>query len=133
MRYHATPVVFDMSLVYIVVALLTVLTNNLLVETFSLNSRINFGKYESNTNKSVIKESKNNFLGYIMSFVTLIFVVVCEVWWEAWGTATSYTVNLAAVAVVSVGCTGKKIYKISTCLLIMLFFIGSMACSQYFF
>ncbi|XP_030757329.1 equilibrative nucleoside transporter 4 [Sitophilus oryzae] len=87
-RYPGTPVVFDMSLVYIVVALLTVLANNLLVETFSLNSRINFG--------------------YIMSFVTLIFVVVCEVWWEAWGTATSYTVNLAAVAVVSVGCTVQQ-------------------------
>lgn len=44
-RYPATPIVFDMSLVYIVVALLTVLTNNLLVETFSLNSRINFGYF----------------------------------------------------------------------------------------
>lgn len=42
-RYPGTPVVFDMSLVYIVVAFLTVLANNLLVETFSLNSRINFG------------------------------------------------------------------------------------------
>ncbi|KAL1517052.1 hypothetical protein ABEB36_000867 [Hypothenemus hampei] len=87
-RYPSTPVVFDMSLVYIVVALLTVLTNNFLVETFTLNSRINFG--------------------YIMSFFTLIFVVVCEIWWEAWGTATSYTVNLAAVAVVSVGCTVQQ-------------------------
>jgi len=46
-RYPATPIVFDMSLVYIVVALLTVLTNNLLVETFSLNSRINFGYFYS--------------------------------------------------------------------------------------
>lgn len=45
-RYPATPIVFDMSLVYIVVALLTVLTNNLLVETFSLNSRINFGYFQ---------------------------------------------------------------------------------------
>nr|XP_023012389.1 equilibrative nucleoside transporter 4 [Leptinotarsa decemlineata] len=87
-RYPGTPVVFDMSLVYIAVALLTVLGNNLLVETFSLNSRINFG--------------------YIMSFITLIFVVVCEVWWEAFGSATSYTVNLAAVAVVSIGCTVQQ-------------------------
>lgn len=45
-----------------------------------------------------------------MSFITLIFVVVCEVWWEAWGSSTSYTVNLAAVAVVSVGCTGKNCF-----------------------
>lgn len=40
-----------------------------------------------------------------MSFVTLIFVVLCEVWWQAFG-ASSYTINLAAVAVVAVGCTG---------------------------
>lgn len=44
-RYPGTPVVFDMSLVYIVVAFITVLANSLLVETFSLNSRINFGKF----------------------------------------------------------------------------------------
>lgn len=43
-RYPGTPVVFDMSLVYIVVAFVTVLGNNVLVETFRLNSRINFGK-----------------------------------------------------------------------------------------
>lgn len=42
-RYVGLPVVFDMSLIYIVVAFLTVLANNLLVETFSLNARINFG------------------------------------------------------------------------------------------
>ncbi|XP_018577817.1 equilibrative nucleoside transporter 4 [Anoplophora glabripennis] len=87
-RYPGTPVVFDMSLVYIAVALATVLGNNLLVETFSLNSRINFG--------------------YIISFLTLMFVVLCEVWWEAFGSATSYTVNLAAVAVVAVGCTVQQ-------------------------
>lgn len=40
-----------------------------------------------------------------MSFITLIFVVLCEIWWEAFG-ASSYTINLAAVAVVAVGCTG---------------------------
>lgn len=44
MIYPDTPVVFDMSLVYIVVAFVTVLGNNLLVETCTLNSRINFGK-----------------------------------------------------------------------------------------
>lgn len=42
-----------------------------------------------------------------MSFVTLVFVVVCEIWWEAWGAVTSYTINLAAVAVVAVGCTSR--------------------------
>lgn len=46
-RYAGLPVVFDMSLIYIVVAFLTVLANNLLVETFSLNARINFGESQS--------------------------------------------------------------------------------------
>lgn len=88
MIYPDTPVVFDMSLVYIVVAFVTVLGNNLLVETCTLNSRINFG--------------------YIMSFITLIFVVTCEVWWKAFRTSTSYTINLAAVAVVAIGCTVQQ-------------------------
>lgn len=43
-RYPSSPVVFDMSLIYIVVAFLTVLANTLLVETFTLNARINFGE-----------------------------------------------------------------------------------------
>lgn len=43
-----------------------------------------------------------------MSFITLIFVVTCEVWWKAFRTSTSYTINLAAVAVVAIGCTGKR-------------------------
>ncbi|KAK5643005.1 hypothetical protein RI129_009172 [Pyrocoelia pectoralis] len=87
-RYPGTPVVFDMSLVYIVVAFITVLGNNLLVETFTLSARINFG--------------------YFVSFVTLIFVITCELWWEVFGEITSYTVNLGAVAVVAVGCTVQQ-------------------------
>ncbi|KAB0795972.1 hypothetical protein PPYR_10033 [Photinus pyralis] len=87
-RYPGTPVVFDMSLVYIVVAFITVLGNNLLVETFTLSARINFG--------------------YFISFVTLIFVITCELWWEVFGELTSYTVNLGAVAVVAVGCTVQQ-------------------------
>lgn len=87
-RYPGSPVVFEMSVVYISVACLTVMFNNGLVETFSLNSRINFG--------------------YFMSFITLIFVIICEIWWEAFGTATSYDVNLTAVAVVAIGCTVQQ-------------------------
>lgn len=51
-RYPESPVVFDMSLVYIGVAFFTVLANNLLVETFSLNSRINFGKSVVSKNRT---------------------------------------------------------------------------------
>lgn len=104
-RYPDSSVVFDMSLVYIGVAFFTVLANNLLVETFSLNSRINFGKSTFGSSTE-FKKSLQHVSGYIMSFITLIFVVICEVWWEAFAQATSYTVNLVAVAVVAVGCTG---------------------------
>lgn len=40
-------VVFDMTIVYIIVAFVAVLTNNLLVETLSFTCRINIGKYKT--------------------------------------------------------------------------------------
>lgn len=43
-RYPGTTVIFDMSVVYISVAFIAVFANNILVETFSLNTRITFGK-----------------------------------------------------------------------------------------
>lgn len=36
-------------------------------------------------------------------------MVICEIWWELFGVATSYTINLVAVAIVSLGCTGTEI------------------------
>ncbi|KAG5332237.1 S29A4 protein, partial [Acromyrmex heyeri] len=87
-RYPGTTVIFDMSVVYIIMAFFAVFANNILVETLSLNTRITFG--------------------YLVSFVTLNFVVICEIWWELFGVATSYTINLVAVAIVSLGCTGRK-------------------------
>lgn len=43
-RYPGTTVIFDMSIVYISMAFMAVVANNILVETFSLNTRITFGK-----------------------------------------------------------------------------------------
>ena len=43
-----------------------------------------------------------------MSFVTLNFVVICEIWWTFFGVTTSYTINLVAVATVSLGCTVQQ-------------------------
>lgn len=85
-RYPGTTVIFDMSVVYITMAFFAVFANNILVETLSLNMRITFG--------------------YLVSFVTLNFVVICEIWWELFGATTSYNINLIAVAIVSLGCTG---------------------------
>nr|XP_034178589.1 equilibrative nucleoside transporter 4 [Osmia lignaria] len=87
-RYPGTTVIFDMSGVYIIMAFFAVFANNILVETLSLNTRITFG--------------------YLVSFVTLTFVIICEVWWEPFGVSTSYTINLVAVAVTSLGCTVQQ-------------------------
>ncbi|XP_046411770.1 equilibrative nucleoside transporter 4 [Neodiprion virginianus] len=87
-RYPGTTIIFDMSLVYITMAFFAVFANNVLVETLSLNTRITFG--------------------YLVSFVTLNFVVICEIWWELFGVKASYTINLVAVAVVSLGCTVQQ-------------------------
>lgn len=56
-------------------------------------------------------EIRNNFAGYLVSFLTLNFIVICEIWWEVVGVATSYTINLVAVAIVSLGCTGMMLYQ----------------------
>ncbi|OXU25295.1 hypothetical protein TSAR_006457 [Trichomalopsis sarcophagae] len=87
-RYPGTTVIFDMSVVYITMAFFAVLVNNVLVETLSLGTRITFG--------------------YLVSFLTLNFIVICEIWWEVVGVATSYTINLVAVAIVSLGCTVQQ-------------------------
>ncbi|CAH1185272.1 unnamed protein product [Phyllotreta striolata] len=85
-KFPESPVVFDMSLVYIITALITVLGNNLLVDVFSVNVRIKFG--------------------YFISFLTLCFVVTLEVYAElALKVTSSYTTNLVAVAIIAIGCT----------------------------
>ncbi|XP_071859128.1 equilibrative nucleoside transporter 3 isoform X1 [Bombus fervidus] len=87
-RYPGTTVIFDMSVVYIIMAFFAVFANNILIETLSLNTRITFG--------------------YLVAFVTLNFVVISEIWWEPFNVATSYTINLVVVAIVSLGCTVQQ-------------------------
>ncbi|CAM1318640.1 SLC29A4 (predicted) [Pycnogonum litorale] len=84
-RYPGTTIVFDMSLVYILIAFFAITINNFLIESLSLHARISFG--------------------YILSFFTLLFVVVFEIWFEAFDKSISYNINLIAVAVVASGCT----------------------------
>lgn len=88
MEFPSTQVVFDMSLIYIVLAFFTVLGNNLLVETCSLTSRITFG--------------------YMLSFLTLLFVAVVEVKSAILSRNLGYAVNMGSVAVVAVGCTVQQ-------------------------
>lgn len=103
-----------MSLVYILTAFVAVLLNNLLVETLSLNTRINFG-----TVSAIFIDSWSSYnfysAGYAVSFITLLFVATCEIWWNIFGPELAYKANLVAVAVVALGCTG--IQKASMCLI----------------
>ncbi|XP_023221379.1 equilibrative nucleoside transporter 4-like [Centruroides sculpturatus] len=87
-RYPGTTIVFDMSLIYILVAFAAVIINNLFVETLTLQVRITFG--------------------YILSFVTLLFIAVFEIWFEIFTLDTGYYINLLGVAVVAFGCTVQQ-------------------------
>lgn len=87
-QYPGSTIIFDMSFVYIIMAFFAVLANNILVETLSLNTRITFG--------------------YIISFITLLFVAFFEIWWQVFDPNTSYNVLLISVAVVSLGCTVQQ-------------------------
>ncbi|KAG8177783.1 hypothetical protein JTE90_012903 [Oedothorax gibbosus] len=87
-KYPGTTIVFDMSLVYILVALLAVLINNLLVEALTLHARITFG--------------------YVVSLATLLHVALFEIWMEVFDLWHGYFVNLLAVAFVSFGCTVQQ-------------------------
>lgn len=46
-------------------------------------------------------------LGYIVSFSTLAFVAVFEVWLQVIPESIAYSVTLLAVVLLAVGCTGK--------------------------
>ena len=84
--FPGTTIVFDISLIYILTALIAVLLNNVIIETFSLNSRIMFG--------------------YIVSFLILMFILVFIIWLDVFPRDQSYVIILICVALVSVGATG---------------------------
>ncbi|XP_022103338.1 equilibrative nucleoside transporter 4-like isoform X2 [Acanthaster planci] len=87
-KYPRSTIVFDMSLTYIVVAFVAVFLNNALVESFSLHVRVTFG--------------------YVVAFVALSLVAIFEVGLEVFSPGTGYFVILAAVAMVSLGCTVQQ-------------------------
>lgn len=77
-----------MSMTYIIVAFGTVLLNNVLLSVAPYRLRVAFG--------------------YTISFTTLIFVAICEVGWHLFEAPTAYSVNLAAVSLVAIGCTVQQ-------------------------
>ncbi|TNM96681.1 hypothetical protein fugu_014837 [Takifugu bimaculatus] len=87
-KFKGTSIVFDMSLTYIVVALLAVILNNVLVERLSMHTRIT--------------------VGYILALGPLVFVSVFDVWLAKFTTRQAYVVNLVSVGVVAFGCTVQQ-------------------------
>ncbi|XP_051789726.1 equilibrative nucleoside transporter 4 isoform X1 [Erpetoichthys calabaricus] len=87
-KFEGTSIVFDMSLTYILVALVAVILNNALVEMLSLHTRIT--------------------VGYLFALGPLLFVSVCDVWLEQFTMKQAYAINLVAVGVVAFGCTVQQ-------------------------
>uniref|UniRef100_A0A8C3JJ82 Solute carrier family 29 member 4 n=1 Tax=Calidris pygmaea TaxID=425635 RepID=A0A8C3JJ82_9CHAR len=87
-KYPGTSIVFDMSLTYILVALVAVILNNALVELLSLHTRIS--------------------VGYLFALGPLLFVSICDVWLELFTRRQAYAINLVAVGVVAFGCTVQQ-------------------------
>ncbi|NXI60110.1 S29A4 protein, partial [Chloroceryle aenea] len=90
-KYPGTSIVFDMSLTYILVALVAVILNNALVELLSLHTRIS--------------------VGYLFALGPLLFVSICDVWLELFTRRQAYAINLVAVGVVAFGCTAGLLPK----------------------
>ncbi|XP_065089043.1 equilibrative nucleoside transporter 4 [Ochlerotatus camptorhynchus] len=84
-RFPGQSVALDMSMTYIIVALGAVLLNNVFLSLAPFRVRVAFG--------------------YAVSFTTLVFVALCEVAWHMFSAKTAYSVNLAAVSLVAMGCT----------------------------
>lgn len=108
-----TSIVFDMSLTYILVALVAVILNNALVELLSLHTRISVGEWGSpqppaapapccpTTTRFCLPPA-----GYLFALGPLLFVSICDVWLELFTRRQAYAINLVAVGVVAFGCTG---------------------------
>ncbi|XP_025778944.1 equilibrative nucleoside transporter 4 [Puma concolor] len=87
-KYPGTSIVFDMSLTYILVALVAVLLNNVLVERLNLHTRIT--------------------AGYLLALGPLLFISICDVWLQLFSHDQAYAINLAAVGTVALGCTVQQ-------------------------
>ncbi|ESP02363.1 hypothetical protein LOTGIDRAFT_138509 [Lottia gigantea] len=87
-RFPNSTIIFDMSMTYIIVAFVSVCINNVLVEALSMPVRITFG--------------------YLVSFVVLLIIALCDVWYQVFTPDIGYKVTLTAVAVVAIGATVQQ-------------------------
>ena len=86
--FPGSSIVFDISLIYILTALLAVVLNSVIMEMFSLQIRIIFG--------------------YLLSLLILLAILVLLVWLDLLPQEQSYGAVLAAVACLALGCTVQQ-------------------------
>ncbi|NXS60230.1 S29A4 protein, partial [Brachypteracias leptosomus] len=114
-KYPGTSIVFDMSLTYILVALVAVILNNALVELLSLHTRISVGEWGTPHPSTVLSPGCPPTtrlhlppVGYLFALGPLLFVSICDVWLELFTRRQAYAINLVAVGVVAFGCTVQQ-------------------------
>ncbi|NXA38277.1 S29A4 protein, partial [Eudromia elegans] len=111
-KYPGTSIVFDMSLTYILVALVAVLLNNALVELLSLHTRIAVGRCRAPRPHVTLHPVPHGVrvpaAGYLLALGPLLFVSICDVWLELFSHRQAYAINLMAVGVVAFGCTVQQ-------------------------
>ncbi|NXX24304.1 S29A4 protein, partial [Nicator chloris] len=113
-KYPGTSIVFDMSLTYILVALVAVILNNALVELLSLHTRISVGEWgpcsstQSCPPAMPLQPPLSPHTGYLFALGPLLFVSICDVWLELFSRRQAYAINLVAVGVVAFGCTVQQ-------------------------
>ncbi|NXD21409.1 S29A4 protein, partial [Spelaeornis formosus] len=114
-KYPGTSIVFDMSLTYILVALVAVILNNALVELLSLHTRISVGEWAPCTPRPCCPRAvplppplSPPQTGYLFALGPLLFVSICDVWLELFSRRQAYAINLVAVGVVAFGCTVQQ-------------------------
>lgn len=71
-----TSIVFDMSLTYILVALMAVILNNVLVERLSMHTRITVGKAEEHTHKQISNRKKNFTIETLLLSSTRVLLLI---------------------------------------------------------
>ena len=84
--FPGTTIVFDISLIYILTSLIAVLLSNVIIHTFSLNSRIMFG--------------------YFLSCFILLFIMIFIMLPSMFSVEERYVCVLLCVALLSLGTTG---------------------------
>ncbi|XP_026981469.1 equilibrative nucleoside transporter 4 isoform X2 [Sagmatias obliquidens] len=117
-KYPGTSIVFDMSLTYILVALVAVLLNNALVERLSLHTRITAGTPPLPTRLPALTPGRHMpsipcvrltlLVCYLLALGPLLFISICDVWLQLFSRDQAYAINLAAVGTVAFGCTVQQ-------------------------